>query len=49
LVAAGCKNQYWTFIPNDEPLITANTDPEPDTPAESPKEIIFVLGIDGMD
>jgi hypothetical protein len=51
LFTAGCKNQYWTFIPNEDPVMVANTEPEPepDVEPQAPKQIIFVLGIDGMD
>ena len=56
LLALGCKQQFWTFLP-DAPDNTvavsqpANNQPEPEpTPEpETPKHIIFVLGIDGMD
>jgi hypothetical protein len=48
LAAAGCKYQYWTFVPSD-PVMVANTEPEPDVEPQAPKEIIYVLGIDGMD
>ncbi len=53
LFTAGCKYQYWTFIPNNDPVMVANTEPQPEPEPEpepqTPKEIIYVLGIDGMD
>ncbi|MCC7509476.1 MAG: hypothetical protein IT464_08885 [Planctomycetes bacterium] len=58
LVLAGCKSQYWVWAEKDEPIIAANNtprvepqpdDPEPEPEPQAPKEIIFVLGIDGMD
>jgi hypothetical protein len=53
LVFAGCKHQYWTILGDTgaEPVIVADT-PEPEQPepeAQAPKEVIFILGIDGMD
>jgi hypothetical protein len=53
LAAAGCKHQYWTILGDTgaEPVIVADT-PEPEQPkpeAQAPKEVIFILGIDGMD
>ncbi len=46
LSAMGCKHQYWVFTPGHDLVIT--TGPETAEP-ETNKEIIFVLGINGMD
>jgi len=58
---AGCKHQYWTITesPATEPVpVTDQPAPQPDKlpevkqpePEPQPaKEVIFVLGIDGMD
>ncbi|MBX3460423.1 MAG: hypothetical protein KF696_10760 [Planctomycetes bacterium] len=57
LLLAGCKGQFWVWQQSPE-LIFAEEEaeheqpkpePEPDQPPQAPKEIIFVLGIDGMD
>lgn len=57
LLLAGCKSGNWVWQQKEDPIIAANnapeTDPEPEPEREpepqAPKEIIFVLGIDGMD
>jgi hypothetical protein len=60
LALLGCKREYWTIGDwNEPPAIRQTTkpephtepksEPEPETPAQPPKEIIYVLGVDGMD
>jgi hypothetical protein len=56
----GCKSQFWTFLPQPEAETVAVTDrpvekpPEepgekPPEPETTPKQVILILGIDGMD
>lgn len=49
VVFAGCKSQYWVWAEKDEPTIAANNAPPADPEPQATREIIFVLGIDGMD
>jgi hypothetical protein len=67
IAAFGCKQQFWTFLPQPEDETIAVSEPpknepteppkiepapEPDEPKvepETPKQVILVLGIDGMD
>jgi hypothetical protein len=58
--AIGCKQQFWTFIPQPEDETVAVVDKPVEKPVEkpiekpvetpeTPKQVILILGIDGMD
>jgi hypothetical protein len=60
ITAFGCKQQFWTFIPQPENETVAvvdkptekpveKPDEKPVEPPETPKQVILILGIDGMD
>lgn len=46
LALAGCKHSGWVWNQSDDPIQTVDGPPED---VASNKEIIFVLGVDGMD
>jgi hypothetical protein len=68
IAAFGCKQQFWTFLPQQEDETIAVSEPpkeeprtgppkiepapepiDPKVEPETPKQVILILGIDGMD
>lgn len=58
LMLFGCKHQYWTMVSPEEGETVAASEttpepgikqPEPEVTPPTPKQVIYILGIDGMD
>jgi hypothetical protein len=49
---AGCKSSGWVWNKSEQPTMVAGQDPEPAPPAQEgqdARQVIYVLGVDGMD
>ncbi|MBX3472767.1 MAG: hypothetical protein KF754_00080 [Planctomycetes bacterium] len=61
LAAAGCQSSQWTWskqwgggqpaqvLPEHGPQPKPEPEPKPEEQPQTPKDVIFVLGINGMD